>query len=88
MGVLIVGYVLAMPKSQHVHALGCIDFAIAQAPEEAWERHSCGNTTVAELVRAAGTRWAIEEGFQAAKNECGRVHRLGNPQGGRHRPCA
>lgn len=117
--------VLAVPKSQHVHALGRIDFAIAQAPEEAWERHSCGNgakgprvydwaaaqlpaiddfdghqpthqrwvlarrslarseeiayyladapdgTTVAELVRVAGTRWAIEEAFQVAKNECG-----------------
>lgn len=28
-------------------------------------------TTVAELVRVAGMRWAIEECFQAAKNECG-----------------
>ncbi|MFD8229120.1 hypothetical protein ACFV16_33925 [Streptomyces massasporeus] len=28
-------------------------------------------TLVAELVRIAGTRWAIEEAFQAAKNECG-----------------
>ncbi|WP_436969504.1 IS701 family transposase [Actinacidiphila glaucinigra] len=28
-------------------------------------------TTVQELVRIAGTRWAIEECFQAAKNECG-----------------
>lgn len=28
-------------------------------------------TTVVELVRVAGTRWAIEECFQAAKNECG-----------------
>ncbi|MEU5365661.1 IS701 family transposase [Streptomyces sp. NPDC005925] len=37
------GYVLAVPKSQHVHALGRIDFAIAQAPDDAWERHSCGN---------------------------------------------
>ncbi|MDX3784373.1 hypothetical protein PV757_47775 [Streptomyces europaeiscabiei] len=27
--------------------------------------------TVQELVRVAGTRWAIEECFQAAKNECG-----------------
>ncbi|MGY3685002.1 SRSO17 transposase [Streptomyces sp. TE33382] len=26
---------------------------------------------VDELVRVAGTRWAIEECFQAAKNECG-----------------
>ncbi|SBU96819.1 hypothetical protein YW3DRAFT_05875 [Streptomyces sp. MnatMP-M77] len=27
--------------------------------------------TVRELVRVAGARWAIEECFQAAKNECG-----------------
>nr|WP_236061116.1 hypothetical protein [Actinacidiphila acididurans] len=112
-----VGYVLAMPKSQHVHAVGRIDFAVAQAPGEVWERHSCGDgakgprvydraaarlpaiddfdgdtpahhrwvlarrslaprdeiayylayapasTAVAELVRIAGTRWAIEEAF-------------------------
>jgi hypothetical protein len=30
-----------------------------------------GGTAVTELVRIAGTRWAIEEVFQAAKNECG-----------------
>jgi SRSO17 transposase len=120
-----VGYVLAVPKSQHVHAVGRIDFAITQAPGDAWERHSCGagakgprvydwaaarlpasddfdgaepthdrwvlarrslarpdeiayylayapaGTGTAELVRIAGTRWAIEEAFQAAKNECG-----------------
>ncbi|MFJ4469578.1 IS701 family transposase [Streptomyces sp. NPDC089424] len=120
-----VGYVLAVPKSQHVHAIGRIDFAISQAPEDAWERHSCGagakgprvydwaaarlpaiddfdgdapthdrwvlarrslarpdeiayylayapaGTGITELVRIAGTRWAIEEAFQAAKNECG-----------------
>uniref|UniRef100_UPI003593BC34 IS701 family transposase n=1 Tax=Streptomyces umbrinus TaxID=67370 RepID=UPI003593BC34 len=29
------------------------------------------DVTVAELVRVAGARWAIEECFQAAKNECG-----------------
>ncbi|WP_406337021.1 IS701 family transposase [Streptomyces sp. NBC_00649] len=29
------------------------------------------SVTVAELVRIAGSRWAIEECFQAAKNECG-----------------
>ncbi|MFJ8159214.1 IS701 family transposase, partial [Streptomyces sp. NPDC094468] len=29
------------------------------------------DTVVAELVRVAGARWAIEECFQAAKNECG-----------------
>jgi SRSO17 transposase len=28
-------------------------------------------TDVAELLRVAGARWAIEECFQAAKNECG-----------------
>lgn len=28
-------------------------------------------TTARELVRIAGARWAIEEYFQAAKNECG-----------------
>ncbi|WP_435178967.1 IS701 family transposase [Actinacidiphila sp. bgisy145] len=120
-----VGYVLAVPKSQHVRGMGRIDFAIAQAPDEVWERHSCGQgakgnrvydwaaarlpavddfdgdhpthhrwvlarrslarpdeiayylayapagTSVADLVRIAGTRWAIEEAFQAAKNECG-----------------
>ncbi|MET9847860.1 hypothetical protein ABZZ21_25590 [Streptomyces ossamyceticus] len=26
---------------------------------------------IAELVRIAGSHWAIEERFQAAKNECG-----------------
>lgn len=29
------------------------------------------DVTVSELVRVAGARWAIEECFQAAKNECG-----------------
>ncbi|WP_456294131.1 hypothetical protein [Streptomyces lydicus] len=28
-------------------------------------------TMVGDLVRVAGSRWAIEEAFQAAKNECG-----------------
>lgn len=121
-----VGYVLAVPKSQQLHApFARIDHAIAQAPPDAWERMSCGDgakrprvynwatarlpaidvfdgdtpthqrwmlarrrltrtdeiayylayapngTTVADLVRVAGSRWAIEEAFQAAKNECG-----------------
>ncbi|WP_368860983.1 transposase [Streptomyces sp. B15] len=121
-----VGCVLAVPKSQQLHApFARIDHAIAQAPEEAWERMSCGDgakgprvydwvaaclpaidvfdgdtpthqrwmlarrsltradeiayyvayapngTTVADLVRVAGARWAIEEAFRAAKNECG-----------------
>nr|WP_234441733.1 IS701 family transposase [Streptomyces sp. WM6386] len=122
-----VGYVLAVPKSQF--SVGCsrIEGLFAQAPEEAWEKVSCGDgakgprvyhwaavrlpavaefdyqgevphrmrwalarrsisrpdeiayylayaplqVTVQELVRVAGARWAIEECFQAAKNECG-----------------
>ncbi|WP_405754165.1 IS701 family transposase [Streptomyces sp. NBC_00073] len=39
-----------------------IAYYLAYAPLE---------TTVQELVRIAGTRWAIKECFQAAKNECG-----------------
>nr|WP_107488208.1 IS701 family transposase [Streptomyces sp. gb14] len=122
-----VGYVLAVPKSQF--SVGCsrIEGLFAQAPNEAWEKVSCGDgakgprvyhwaavrlpavaefdyqgdvpyrmrwalarrsiskpeeiayflayaplhVTVQELVRVAGARWAIEECFQAAKNECG-----------------
>jgi SRSO17 transposase len=122
-----VGYVLAVPKSQF--AVGCsrIEGLFAQAPDEAWEKVSCGDgakgarvyhwaavrlpavvefdyhgevphrmrwalarrsigkpeeiayylayaplqATVRELVRVAGARWAIEECFQSAKNECG-----------------
>ncbi|MGP3947112.1 IS701 family transposase [Streptomyces sp. 6N106] len=122
-----VGYVLAVPKSQF--SVGCsrIEVLFAQAPDEAWEKISCGDgakgprvyhwaavrlpavaefdhqgevphrmrwalarrsiskpdeiayylayaplqVTVQELVRVAGARWAIEECFQAAKNECG-----------------
>ncbi|MER7568951.1 transposase [Streptomyces sp. NPDC097941] len=122
-----VGYVLAVPKSQF--SVGCsrIEILFAQAPDEAWEKISCGDgakgprvyhwaavrlpavaefdyqgevphrlrwalarrsiskpdeiayylaytplqVTVQELVRVAGARWAIEECFQAAKNECG-----------------
>ncbi|MEF9907682.1 hypothetical protein V4Y04_32355 [Streptomyces sp. P9-A2] len=26
---------------------------------------------IADLVRVAGSRWAVQEGFRAAKNECG-----------------
>ncbi|GAV39823.1 hypothetical protein [Streptomyces acidiscabies] len=33
--------------------------------------HAPLGTTVEHLVRVAGMRWAIEEAFQAAKNECG-----------------
>ncbi|WP_239144188.1 hypothetical protein [Streptomyces sp. SID14515] len=39
-----------------------IAYYLAFAPADA---------SVADLVRVAGTRWAIEECFQAAKNECG-----------------
>jgi SRSO17 transposase len=39
-----------------------IAYYLAFAPTE---------TNVSELVRVAGSRWAIEECFQAAKNECG-----------------
>jgi SRSO17 transposase len=121
------GYVLAVPKSQFSAGCSRIEVLFAQAPNEAWEKISCGNgakgprvyhwaavrlpavtefdyqgevphrmrwalarrsiskpdeiayylaytpleTTVQELVRVAGARWAIEECFQAAKNECG-----------------
>ncbi|MEV0449107.1 IS701 family transposase [Streptomyces sp. NPDC050600] len=130
-----VGYVLAAPKSQFTAGCPRIDGLFAQAPDEAWEKISCGDgakgprvydweavrlpavaefdyqgevphrmrwalarrsirkpdeiacylayapleTTVQELVRIAGTRWAIEECFQAAKKGCGldqyEVHR-------------
>ncbi|WDO11335.1 IS701 family transposase (plasmid) [Streptomyces murinus] len=123
-----VGYVVAVPKSQQVKSLAGfwrIDELITGAPEDAWQRLSCGDgakgprvydwasarlpsigffdgdepthhrwvlarrsltrpqeiayyfayapvtCTIAELARVAGTRWAIEECFQAAKNECG-----------------
>ncbi|MFE1961533.1 IS701 family transposase [Streptomyces sp. NPDC059479] len=123
-----VGYVLAVPKSQQIKSLAGIwriDALLADAPDDAWQRLSCGGgakgphvydwaaaelpvidisdgdtpthrrwvparrsqarpdeiasylayapdgTTVGDLVRIAGSRWAIEECFQAAKNECG-----------------
>jgi hypothetical protein len=36
--------------------------------------HAPRDTAPAEIVRAAGARWAIEECFQAAKNEAGLDH--------------
>ncbi len=36
------GYVLAVPKSQHVHLAGRIDYLFTQAPDQAWETFSCG----------------------------------------------
>ncbi|WP_406482731.1 IS701 family transposase [Streptomyces sp. NBC_01615] len=121
------GYVLAVPKSLFTVGYSRIEGLFAQAPDEAWEKISCGDgakgpriyhwaavrlpavaefdyqgevphrmrwalarrsiskpdeiayylayaplqVTVQELVRVAGARWAIEECFQAAKNECG-----------------
>ncbi|WP_258311461.1 transposase [Streptomyces sp. NWU49] len=38
-----VGYVLAVPKSQQVPRFGRIDHLFTQAPQEAWERRSCGD---------------------------------------------
>lgn len=39
-----IGYVLAVPKSQQLHAsFARIEQAIARVPEEAWERMSCGD---------------------------------------------
>ncbi|GGX36803.1 hypothetical protein GCM10010383_78430 [Streptomyces lomondensis] len=123
-----VGYVLAVPKSQQIKSLAGIwriDELIDEAPDDAWQRLSCGDGAkgpriydwaaaklpanlifdpdppthhrwvmarrslsdpedvayylayapvgieIAELARIAGSRWAIEECFQAAKNECG-----------------
>ncbi|WP_398937571.1 hypothetical protein [Streptomyces sp. IB201691-2A2] len=83
-----VGYVLAVLKSQQLHApFGPIGQAIAGAPDEAWERRFCGDgakrpaylrlayapnsTLIPELVRIAGVRWALEEAFQATKDEYG-----------------
>lgn len=37
-----VGYVLAVPKSQFTVGCPRIDHLFAQAPEQAWERRSCG----------------------------------------------
>jgi SRSO17 transposase len=124
-----VGYVVAVPRSQHVPTARFgtrrIDTLAAQAPDEAWERISAGDgakgprlydwatarigawwdeenqighwvlirrsttdptdlafylcagpagTTIEQLVRVAGARWAIEECFQAAKMHTGLDH--------------
>lgn len=37
-------------------------------------RFGAAGTTLDELVRVAGSRWAIEECFQTAKNETGLDH--------------
>ena len=36
--------------------------------------HAPAGTTLAQLVQVAGARWAVEECFQAAKNETGLDH--------------
>lgn len=36
--------------------------------------HAPFDTPLAEIVRAAGARWAIEECFQATKNDAGLDH--------------
>jgi SRSO17 transposase len=38
-----IGYVLAVPKSQQVPRFGRIDHLFTQAPNEAWEKRSCGD---------------------------------------------
>jgi hypothetical protein len=40
---VVIGYVLAVPKSQHVPRFGRIDHLFTQAPDEAWEKCSCGD---------------------------------------------
>jgi hypothetical protein len=50
-----VSYVLAVPTSQPVPALGRIDLVIAQAPDEAWEQHSSG-TEQRDLASTTGPR--------------------------------
>jgi len=128
-----IGYVVAVPRNQTIPAVAGTsraDALVAQAPTEAWKRHSAGQgakgerlydwavaelpvyddttapgwgrwllvrraltrnstgeyelayylcfapagTTDDELIRVAGTRWAIEECFQTAKNEVGLDH--------------
>jgi SRSO17 transposase len=120
-------HVVAVPKSAAVVAMDLTrpraHQVIADLPEEAWKRMSCGDgargprmsdwavsdirplrrsgwghwllarrgiadpsdlayyicfgpadTSIVELVRVAGSRWAIEECFQVAKNETGLDH--------------
>ncbi|MEW2118939.1 transposase [Streptomyces sp. NPDC005474] len=57
------GYVLAVPKSQQVPHLGRIDHLFSQAPDEAWERRSCGDGAKGPRVyrRAALQITSIED---------------------------
>jgi hypothetical protein len=43
-------------------------------PKGAWQQVSCGDGAKGRLVKAAGARWAVEECFQAGKNEAGLDH--------------
>ncbi|MFC5639724.1 transposase, partial [Streptomyces bullii] len=54
-----VGYVLARRSLARLEEVA---YYLAYAP---------AGTAVPELARIAGSRWAIEECFQSAKNECG-----------------
>ncbi|MBB5115181.1 SRSO17 transposase [Micromonospora echinospora] len=77
-----------MPRHQRVPtAAGSSrpDVLAANAPALAWKRRSCGDgakgprlyaseTLDEDLIRIAGTRWAVEECFQTAKNEVGLDH--------------
>ena len=54
---------------------------LAAGPSTAWDGelayYACfgpARTTLVELVRVAGSRWAVEECFQAAKDQVGLDH--------------
>ena len=47
--------------------------------------HAPVGATVDDLVRAAGSRWAVEECFELAKGECGLAHGEGRTWHAWHR---
>ncbi|MEW1569854.1 hypothetical protein AB0454_43980 [Streptomyces sp. NPDC093509] len=49
-----IGYVLAVPKSQHVHRFARIDHLFKRSPDQAWEKRSCGDGAKGSRVY----RWA------------------------------
>ncbi|UUU37734.1 hypothetical protein [Streptomyces sp. NBC_00162] len=53
------GYVLAVPKSQQVFGPR-IDHLFAQAPDEVWERISCGEGAKG-LGSITGLRWSCRQ---------------------------
>ncbi len=57
------GYVLAVPKSQQVPHFGRIDHLFSQAPNEAWERRSCGDGAKGPRVY----HWAAVQTVPAAR---------------------